>query len=72
MSYYLVTHQTNGGQFIGEMPSKTKLRRELPRFCEPAGEYCSFWDMEEISFAKYRKLDKDGVRSIFEIKPEDT
>lgn len=51
-----VTDTRTGAVYRLACPSKTKARRWLTRFDDKAGEYRSFWKLEEIPFHKFRQL----------------
>lgn len=53
--YFLVTHKFNGKRYRATAPSKNKLKSLLPRFSESTG-YSSFWNVEEVDSAKYKRM----------------
>lgn len=53
MRYFLVSGKRGEGLFKASSPSKNKLKKSLPRYSKSAGEYCSMWDIEEISEVQY-------------------
>jgi len=55
MRFFLVTHKFNGKRYVAEAESKTKLKKVLPMWTESGG-YLSYFDVEEVSFSKYRKM----------------
>ncbi|EPX76799.1 hypothetical protein [Salipiger mucosus] len=69
MPYYLIRHRYSGETFRAEYRSKSALRRTLPRFCEDSQEYCSFWDIDEVSFEEFRKhKDARSAGELFNLK----
>lgn len=53
--YFIVTHKFNGNRYRAKAESKTKLKKDLPRFNEVSG-YMSYFDIEEVEFKKYQRM----------------